>query len=249
MTDTSEGFEPEEQDDAGDPAQAFEALRRTVNGLAGDLTREMTTVRKGVEAAFEEFEKFQQPPDYGPELGRIVKQVAVVGQALDALQKLPALRNGPDHYARAIENAGDRISEGAARTIEARGQVLERAAGDLREYVRTARLRREQDWWLWGVGAAGLVAGVLLTLFLPRVLPGSVDMAVAATAMNADRWNAGSYLMQSGSATGWRNIVEANDLVRANREALAACSEAAAKANKEQQCSITVAVPASAPAR
>ncbi|NKB84883.1 hypothetical protein HED51_24980 [Ochrobactrum grignonense] len=97
----------------------------------------------------------------------MVKQVAVVGQHLEALQKLPALRNGPDHYARALENAGDRVSESTGRTIEARGQALERVTSDLREFVRAARLRREQDWWLWGVGAAGLVAGVLLTLFLP----------------------------------------------------------------------------------
>lgn len=244
MTDNSEGFEPGEQDAGSDPAQAFDALRRSVEKLARDVGGEMTVIRKGVEAAFEEFEKFQQPPDYGPELGRIIKQVAAVGQALEALQKLPALRNGPDHYARALENAGDRISEGAARTIEARGQVLERAAGDLREYVRTARLRREQDWWLWGVGAAGLVAGVLLTLFLPRVLPGSVDMAVASTVLNADRWNAGAALMQSGSPGGWQSIVDAGSLVRANREALTACAETAAKANKEQRCTVTVAVPA-----
>ncbi|OJU83840.1 MAG: hypothetical protein BGO06_23965 [Shinella sp. 65-6] len=244
MTDENEGFEPDEQDAGNDPAQAFDALRRSVEKLARDVGGEMTVIRKGVEAAFEEFEKFQQPPDYGPELGRIVKQVAVVGQALEALQKLPALRNGPDHYARALESAGDRVSENAGRTIEARGQVLERVTGDLREFVRTARLRREQDWWVWGAGAAGLVAGVLLTLFLPRVLPGSVDMAVAATAMNADRWNAGTALMQSGSPGGWRSIVDASNLVRANTDALTRCAEAAAKAKKDQSCTVTVSVPA-----
>ncbi|PZU69650.1 hypothetical protein EGT36_00025 [Agrobacterium sp. FDAARGOS_525] len=244
MTDYSEGAEPDEQDAVSDPAQAFDALRRSIEKLTHDVGGEMTVIRKGVEAAFEEFEKIQQPPDYGPELGRIVKQVAVVGQHLEALQKLPALRNGPDHYARALENAGNRVSEGAARTIEARGQALERVTGDLREFVRTARFRREQDWWLCGVGAAGLVLGVMLTLFAPRVLPGSVDMAVASTAMNADRWNAGIALMQSASPGGWRNLVDANSLVRANQEALAACVETAAKAKKEQRCTVTVAVPA-----
>lgn len=89
------------------------------------------------------------------------------------------------------QSAGDRISANAGRTIEARGQSLERVSAELGEYVRSARLRREQDWWVWGGGGAGLVAGILLTLFLPRVLPGSVDMTVALTAMNADRWSAG----------------------------------------------------------
>ncbi|HML42907.1 MAG TPA: DUF6118 family protein [Novosphingobium sp.] len=244
MTDDSEGFEPDEQVDAGDPAQAFDALRLSVEKLARDVGGEMTVIRKGVEAAFDQFEKFQQPPDYGPELGRIVKQVAVVGQALESLQKLPALRNGPDHYARALENAGDRISENAGRTIEARGQVLERVAGDLRACVRTARARRQQDWWLCGAGAAGLVFGVLLTLFAPRVLYGSLDMAVASTVLNADRWNAGIALMKSGSPGGWQSILDADSLVRANREALTACAETAAKSKKDQRCTITVAAPA-----
>ncbi|KNH09012.1 hypothetical protein BRCH_03408c [Candidatus Burkholderia brachyanthoides] len=133
MMDKSEGFSPKEHNDAGDPTQAFDALRCTVEDLAGDLTREMTTIRKGVEAAFDQFETFQQPPDYGQELAHIVKQVGVVGQALEALQTLPALRNGPDQYACALESAGDRVSENADRTIEARGQVLERMTGDLRE--------------------------------------------------------------------------------------------------------------------
>ena len=244
MTDESEGTEPDEQDAGSDPAQAFDTLRRSVEKLTRDVGGEMTVIRKGVEAAFEEFEKIQQPPDYGPELGRIVKQVAVVGQHLEALQKLPALRNGPDHYARALENAGDRISENAGRTIEARGQVLERVAGDLRACVRTARARRQQDWWLCGAGAAGLVFGVLLTLFAPRVLYGSLDMAVASTVLNADRWNAGIALMQSGSSGGWRSIVDASNLVRANEGELRSCAEAAAKAKKDQKCTITVAAPA-----
>ena len=80
MTDYSEGAEPDEQDAVSDPAQAFDALRRSIEKLTHDVGGEMTVIRKGVEAAFEEFEKIQQPPDYGPELGRIVKQVAVVGQ-------------------------------------------------------------------------------------------------------------------------------------------------------------------------
>lgn len=244
MTDESEGTEPDERDAGSDPAQAFDALRRSVEKLTRDVGGEMTVIRKGVEAAFEEFEKIQQPPDYGPELGRMVKQLTIVAQHLEAVEKAPAIRNGPDHYARAIESAGDRISGNAVRMIEARGQSLERLTGDLRDYVRSARLRQEQDRWLWGVGAAGLVAGVLLTLFLPRMLPGSVDIAVASTAMNADRWSAGMSLMQSGSPGGWRSLMAANDLVRDNQEVLAACAETAAKAKKDQRCTVNVSAPA-----
>jgi hypothetical protein len=92
------------------------------------------------------------------------------------------------------------------------------------------------------VAGAGLITGTLFTLFLPRLLPGSVDMAVAATLLNTDRWNAGATLMQSESPEGWRNLMAANHLVRHNQDALNACLEAA-QAKKEQRCTITVAVP------
>jgi len=42
LDDDRQAIEQDMQDeDAGDPAAAFDALRQTVEGLAGDLTREM----------------------------------------------------------------------------------------------------------------------------------------------------------------------------------------------------------------
>jgi hypothetical protein len=243
MTDDDrEEIEPEASpDDAGDPAAAFEALRRTVEDLAGDLGREMTTIRKGVEAAFEEFERFQQPPDYGPDLGRIVQQIAVVGERLKAVEQTPVLRNG----AALLERSGESLVRTATQQLERQATDLERTANNLARHVAGARARRQQDWWLLSAGAAGLVLGVLLTLFGPRVLPGSVDMAVASTIMNADRWNAGVSLMQSGDPGGWRSVVNATNIVRMNQSALAACDEAAAKTKEDQRCTITVSPPPS----
>lgn len=245
MTDDDrEEIEPEAlPDDAGDPAQAFEALRCTVEDLAGDLTREMTTIRKGVEAAFEEFERFQQPADYGPDLGRVVQQLAGVGERLKAVEQSPILRHGAEHYAAMLERGGESLVRTAAQQLERRSTDLERTANTLARHVADARERRQQDHWLWSAGAAGLVAGVLLTLFSPRVLPGSVDMAVASTVMSADRWNAGTRLMESGNPAGWRSVVDASNLMRMNQDALTACREAAAKAKKDQSCTITVAAP------
>jgi len=245
MTDDDrEGFEPVAPDDAGDPAAAFEALRRTVEKQGGQLNAEMTVIRRGVELALEQAEKIRQPPDYGPDLGKIIKFLAVVEQRLEAVEQSPILRNGPQHYAAVLERGGEGLMRTAVQQLERQATDLERAGRNLSAHVASARERRQQDHWLWSAGATGLVAGVLLTLFLPRVLPGSVDMAVASIAMNADRWNAGSALMQSGSPTGWRGLADASNLVRANTDALTRCAEAAAKAKKDQSCTITVKAPA-----
>ena len=55
MTDDSEGFEPDEQVDAGDPAQAFDALRLSVEKLARDVGGDITVIRKCGEASFYQF--------------------------------------------------------------------------------------------------------------------------------------------------------------------------------------------------
>ncbi|WP_247998060.1 DUF6118 family protein [Brucella tritici] len=243
--DDREGFEPEAlADDAGDPAAAFDALRQTVEDLAGDLRREMTTIRKGVEMALEEFDRQGPPADYKPELAQLVQQLAHVGERVQGVEQSPILRNGPQHYAAALERSGEGLVRTAAQQLERQASDLERAGRVLSLHVAGARERHVQNRLLWIVGGAGLVLGILLTLFAPRVLPGSVDMAVASTAMNADRWNAGISLMRSGSPRNWNNLVSASDLVRANQAALTACAEAAATAKKDQNCTITVAAPA-----
>ena len=72
-----DGMEPEtfHEDGAGDPVAAFEALRETIEDLAADLGREMTTIRKGVESAFDQFERQGAPVDYSAELGRMTQQL------------------------------------------------------------------------------------------------------------------------------------------------------------------------------
>jgi hypothetical protein len=242
--DDRERFDPDASpEDAGDPAAAFEALRRTVEQQGGQLGAEMTIIRRGVEAAFDRQEKYQQPPDYGPDLGKIIQLLAVVEERLQGVEQSPILRNGPQHYAAILERGGEGLVRTAAQQLERQATDLERAGRNLSVHVASARERRQQDHWLWSAGATGLAAGVLLTLFLPRVLPGSVDMAVASIAMNADRWNAGIALMQSGSPAGWRGLADASNLVRANTDALTRCAEAAAKAKKDQDCTIIVKAP------
>ena len=108
LDDDREEFGPDASaEDTGDPAAAFDALRETVESLAGDLTREMTTIRKGVEAAFEEYDRQGPAQDYKPELAQIVQQLAHVAERLHGVEQSPILRQGAQHYAAALERSGE----------------------------------------------------------------------------------------------------------------------------------------------
>lgn len=241
MTDDDrEGFAPEDDSQAGDPAAAFEALRRIVEVQGTQTAAEMTVIRKGVEAAFDQFEKFQQPPDYGPDLSRMVQQLGLVAERLEAVEQSPVLRQGPEHYARALERSGESLVRTAVQQLEGKGRDLEREANNLAAYTKSAYDRRSQDLRMLIAGGIGLLAGGLLVLLLPRILPFAADTHVAAIVMGADRWNAGIEMMQAANLEGWRGVVDSSQLVRDNAEAIGRCAEAARTAGEDQRCTITV---------
>jgi len=244
MTDDDrEGLEPEATpDDAGDPAAAFEALRRTVEKQGGQIGAEMTIIRRGVEAAFDQFEKIRQPPDYGPDLGKIIQFLAVVEERLAAVEQSPILRNGAEHYARALERSGESLVRAAALELEGKGRDLGREVQNLAAYTKSAYDRRSQDLRMWIAGGIG----ALLVLLLPRILPFAADTHVAAIVVGQDRWNAGVTMMQTADPGGWRDVVDAWQLVRDNAEAISQCAEVARTAGADQRCTITVKASAAA---
>lgn len=97
---------------------------------------------------------------------------------------------------------------------------------------------------MWIAGGVGLLAGALLVLLLPCILPFAADTHVAAIVMGQDRWNAGVTMMQAADPGGWRGVVDASQLARDNAKAIGRCSEAARTAGADQQCTITVKAPA-----
>ena len=244
MTDDSEEYhELDLVDDEGDPAAAFEALRQTIEELAENLAREMTTIRKGVEIALDGQEKVQQPVDYSADLGQMVQQLGIVAQHLEAVEKSPILKNGPEHYARAIERGGESLVKTAAQQLQNESRDLQRVTHELTVQVKSARERGVQNRFLWGIGVAGVVVGILATLFLPAVLPFSAAPRVASFVMGETPWRAGMSLMDFASPEDWRRVAEADQLIEANKVEVAACREAAAEAGEDQQCTLTVAAP------
>ncbi|MDW5318411.1 DUF6118 family protein [Rhizobium sp. PL01] len=227
----------------GDPAQAFEALRRTVEDISDDLVREMTTIRKGVEAALDAQEKVQQPIDYGEDLAQLAQNQVVIAQHLEALGKSPILKNGPAHYARALEHSGESLVKTAAHQLQNESRDFQQLARELAGQMTSARERRTQNQWLLVIGLVGGAAGILATLFLPSLLPFSAAPRVASFVMAKSPWRAGMDLMAFDSPESWSRVVSADQLIEANKAQVATCLKAATEASKDYKCTITVPAP------
>ena len=213
---------------AADPAQAFEDLRAEVS--------ELRLAVAALPGAWED----SRPPDYTPSLGTIVQGLTAVENQLAGIEQHPALRLTPEQHQQAVAQAGNMLMREAVQKLDRATQDAERERHRLAGLIGTVRKQDEQRHWLLWAASGALVIGLLVSPFVAGMLPFGGDSAVAALIMKADRWNAGVALMQAGSPYGWRGVAEASDLVRVNQEALAACRDAAAKAKKEQRCTITV---------
>ncbi len=244
LDDDREGFEPEALDeDAGDPAAAFDALRRTVDTLAGDLTREMTTIRKGVEAAFEEFDRHGPQQDYKPELAQIVQQLAHVAERLHGVEQSPILRQGAQHYAAALERSGEGLVRTAVQQLERQAADLERAGRNLTAYTKSAYDRKSQDFRMWMAGLVGLFVGIFLILLLPRFLPFSADSHVASLVMGFDRISAGYAMIGAADPLEVEKMKWGGRFYNASGGEISACLETARQTGKDQKCTITVPAP------
>jgi hypothetical protein len=231
-----------EQED-GDPAAAFAALRDAVEGLRA----EVRVTRQEVEALPEAWAE-NRPPDYAPNFGWQKKALTLVLKHLQAIEKHPALEMTPEQHAARIENAGLSATREAERAYQ---KASIEASGTKRELVGMIgqmRGKKEQrDEVLLWAGIAGLgmlLLGLVASPFLASHLPFGWDGSVASIIMEQpDDWNAGAALMKEGNpqasdqlGVAWRLLI--GD--QANAKAVADCQDQATKTHKAQECRITV---------
>jgi hypothetical protein len=242
--DDTESTEPDvfTEDAAGDPAAAFEALRATVDNFAADLAREMTTIRKGVEAAFDQIERQGTPVDYSADLGRIVQRVNTMGAQLQAIEQSPLLRQGAEHYARALERSGEGLVRAAVQQLERQAAELERTGRQLAAHTKSAHDRKRQDLRLWLAVGGGLVAGAFLLLLLPRFLPFSTDTQVASLVIGSDRVSAGQMMIQAGDPAQSQDMATAGWVYATNRATLDKCIAEMFQTKQAQRCALTLPV-------
>ncbi|WP_191321119.1 DUF6118 family protein, partial [Camelimonas fluminis] len=177
------------------------------------------------------------------QLAQLVQALDNVAERMHGVEQSPILKQGAQHYAALLERSGEALIRTAAQQLERQASDLERAGRNLSAHVASARERDRQNWWLVVAFAVGLLAGALVMLFLPRVLPFSAAPRVASVVMGERPWQAGMSLMAFGSPEAWQRVASADQLLEANREAVAACWEAARTAGADQRCTITVKAP------
>ncbi len=246
LDDEREEFEPQASPDeeAGDPAAAFDALRRTIETQGAQIGAEMTVMRRGLEAAFDQLEKIEPAQDYKPQLAQLVQQLGVVAERLQGVEQSPILRQGAQHYASALERAGEGLVSTAVQKLERQAGDLERISAVLASHNKQAFHRKDQDFRMWMAGLVGLFVGMFLILLLPRFLPFSADSRVASMVMGQDRVSAGLAMIHTVD-TGLAGKVDwSSQFYQTNVGGIGACFEEARKTRREQKCTITVPVPA-----
>lgn len=237
-----DGSEPEVliEDGADDAAAAFDALRNRLESLHADLAHEMTTIRKGVEYALDQADQRGIPVDYSVEIGRSNQELSLLNERLRDIEQSPVLRNGPEHFARVMERSGENLVRAAAQQFQNESRDFQRAARELADYVSSARQSRQQTQWLLVACLGGLLVGIALTLFLPRMVSSSVAAHAASLVMGEDRLDAGRIIIESANPAVAKAVTTGAWLYETNREVIDTCITQMRKTGKEQRCNVIV---------
>jgi len=217
----------------GDPAAvAFEALRREVallNVALAGLAAERASA-----------------PDYSETLGEIAQGVMVAVGRIGKLATSPALTAKPAEIARQITAAGDEVRRQDRAPLHQAHEMLQRAAGDLRGWVDTARLANVQNWRLLQAALAGVIGGAVLGASFPVIVARAAPEQWAwperraARVLHRDMWPAGERLLAVADPQRWQEMQTARRIVEHNRDVLARCVAEAQKAKGGKRCLISV---------
>jgi len=211
-----------------------------------ELTREVSLLRAaigGLTAAREAIDI----PDYEPTLARTEKILAELTRQIDMMGKSPAMSLTPETMGQRIKAAVADASNELRGLIHATSADMASAAHRMQGIVRSRRDRAVQDRWLYGIGAGGVIAGMLfyagISGPIARSMPDSwrwPERMATSVLAEPTPWDAGKRLMQGASPERWNAVVADNRIVTANRDALAACRKTATKVKKPVRCTIEI---------
>ena len=241
--------EPKTQPSAA--AEAFAGLAASVTGMEDRMNRRMEVLTRAVEHVAIEKQSIEIP-DYSPTLAQMNGVLGDMTRRMKAVEDAPALQMTPDALAERMQAAATRArQEDRATLLEAKQKHVDAAQALWKLHGKVATIHDQRRRLLWAAGG-GLLAGCLLWSFLPgvilRALPQGWHMPEAMAAHiigEPTLWEAGTRLMRAGSPQTWDALTQAAEMLRENRDTVAACEQAAAKGKKGVRCTITIGKPQS----
>ncbi|GBR34843.1 hypothetical protein AA11826_1297 [Komagataeibacter oboediens DSM 11826] len=205
-----------------------------------DLCAEMTVLRRSVEALPQAW-RDNRPPDYTPDLARLVKALNDVGARMKAIEASPTLKMTPQAYGQGVRQAGLSVCQDMQAAFHTAIRAVQVERQQLTDIVGQARIQDRQSWWVLKVGLACLVAGIGLSPVLAYLLPSSVGTRVASFIVGEkDRWNSGAMMMAVSNPEGWQRVREDSQLVEVNRDRIAACQKVASGQEKTQKSCVII---------
>ncbi|MBS1004652.1 DUF6118 family protein [Acetobacter thailandicus] len=206
-----------------------------------DLRAEISVLRRSVEALPQAWRE-NRPPDYTEDLARVVKAMNTVGTHMEAIEASPTLKMTPQAYGKGIREAGLAVSQEMQAAFEKAIAEVQRERQELAHIIGQSRDQERQSWWLLGVGLVCFMVGLGASPVLTSLLPSSVGTRVASFIVGEkDRWHSGAMMMEIDNPEGWQQVIQASQLVEANKDRITACQKAASSLEKGQKnCQITV---------
>lgn len=241
--------EPDSRPDAA--AQAFAQLEARVGGMEQRLDGRLSMLTLAVEHITVE-RKSLEIPDYSPTLAKQGGHLATMAGQMKRLADAPAMQVTPESMAERMLAASEAAREPDKASIKQARDLHRESQADLIRVIGTVRTKHEQRWHMLYTGMGTALAISLLWLVYPGWAAGigpqrwNWPERVARRVLGEPTlWDAGIRLMRADNPEAWQAIVDAADMARANRNAIAACQKAAAKAKEPVRCTIRVRAPQS----
>lgn len=236
--------ETEPQADAA--AEAFAQLSARVAGMEERLEGRIAMMTRAVEHLAIERQSIEIP-DYTPTLAQMNSHLAALVGEIRAIRESPAQRLTPKSLAHEIVEAAKIAREADRATIVQSLNLHRETDADLKRTIGAVRTKDQQRQYMTYCGGSAALAASLLWLIYPgwaaSIGPRNwlwPEAVARRTLGEASLWDAGVRLMRAGSPEGWKTIIDATDMYRANRDSINACKRTASKANKLVGCSIRI---------
>ncbi|WP_213979429.1 DUF6118 family protein [Sphingomonas sp. dw_22] len=207
-----------------------------------ELRGELALLRRAVEHLATEKAEIEVP-DYSNTLAKIAK-------SLIAIESAPALQMTPEDFQARFEAAAVMARREDQAMLTKAARELTENARTLWATIGTATTIDQQNRNLWWAAGGGFVAGCLVMTAIPgfgaRIAPTGwhwPEHLAARVVREPTLWDAGIRLMRAGNPEGWQAVVDAADMRQANRDAIAACEQQAAKTKQLVRCTIGIEVP------